>query len=307
MNPEAMLSLFRQVVTLVSGYFVGKGMISGADSTTLVSALVSLASVGWSIYSHFGMKKVPEAAKVVVAPGALGIAIVFALLCLEGDGGAAQAANLSPPALTKANPFAGYAAGRCGAYAGLNTMGVAGAVNGGPPGASIIQGDIGVTLGYGCPIGNNPGSFWFVEGNFDFANINGNATGLGLTGPAHFEQRAALGSPISTLLGTFPGNPFGGVAVPSLPVLPAGVTAGTSYPFFFVSLHEQDVSAQFGIAQNREWLFSPGVGIGLETRLSNGVVVDTTAQWKLDSNGVVVGPQKVTLGNAAIVGLTLKY
>ncbi len=58
---------------------------------------------------------------------------------------------------------------------------------------------------------------------------------------------------------------------------------------------------------NREWLISPGVGIGLESRLSNGVVADVTAQWKLDSTGLSFGPQKVTLGNAAVVGLTLKY
>lgn len=304
MNPDSALSLVRQLATMVAAYLVGKGVITGADSVTLVSALVGVASVGWSVYSHWGMVKVAEGSKVLPPATALGFALL--LVCGMGDGGTAHAANLAPP-VVKANPLAGYASGRCGIYAGLNTMGVAGAVVGGPPGASIIQGDIGVTLGYGCPIGTTPGSFWFVEGNFDFANINGNSSGLGLTGPAHFEQRVALGSPISTMLGAFPGNPFGGIAVPSLPILPAGVSAGASYPFLFVSLHEQDVGGQFGIAQNRQWLLSPGIGIGLETRLSNGVVVDTTAQWKLDSGGLSIGPQSVKLGNAAVVGLTLKY
>lgn len=199
----------------------------------------------------------------------------------------------------------GYAYGQCGYYYGLNTMGVAGLVNGGPPGSSVIQGDLGVTLGYGCP-GSGSGTFWFAEGNFDWANINGNANGLGLTGPAHFEQRAGFGGPLSNLLNVFPGI-SNGLAVPSLPAFPNGVTGGPQFPFLFVSLHEQDISAQIGLASNREWLVSPGVGIGMESRLSNGVVADVTAQWKLDSSALSIGPQQVKLGNAAVVGLTLKY
>ena len=75
-----------------------------------------------------------------------------------------------------------------------------------------------------------------------------------------------------------------------------------------MSLHEQDVSATFGFAQNRDWLISPGIGIGLESRLSNGVVADVTAQWVLQSTGLSVGPATgVKLGNAAEVGFTLKY
>jgi hypothetical protein len=76
----------------------------------------------------------------------------------------------------------------------------------------------------------------------------------------------------------------------------------------FASLHEQDISAQFGLAQNREWLVSPGIGIGLESRLSNHVVADVTAQYILDSSGLTLGANnKVALGNGAEVGLTLKY
>ncbi len=225
---------------------------------------------------------------------------VLALLLMTT---AASAADMPLKAALKP---AGYVAGGCGAYYGLNTMGIAGSLNNGIPGASIMQGDIGATLGYGCPIGTTPGSFWFVEGNFDWANINGSANGIGLTGPAHFEQRAAVGGPISNLLNVFP-NLFNGLAVPALPTFPNGVTGGPQFPFLFVSLHEQDIGAQLGVMQNREWLISPGVGIGLESRLSNGVVADVTAQWKLDSSGMAFGPQSVKLGNAAVVGLTLKY
>jgi hypothetical protein len=207
------------------------------------------------------------------------------------------------------NLFAGYVAGSCGMYGGINTMGIAGAVNGGPPGASIIQGDIGVTLGYGCPIGTTPGNFWFVDADFDFANLNGNANGLGLTGPAHFKQSFALGSPLPSVLSLFPSNPFGSIAVPAAPACPTNVSCGPQFAFIYAAVNEQDIGGQLPVtlAQGREWLFSPEIGLGLESRWSNGVVADVTAGWRLDSTGVTLGPQKVTLGNAAVVGLKFKY
>lgn len=211
------------------------------------------------------------------------------------------------PLKARPNLVASYAAGGCGMYFGFNTMGVAGAVANGVPGASIVQGDIGGTLGYGCPIGTTPGNFWFAEGDFDFANLNGASAGLSMTGPAHFQQKLALGSPLSSVLGLLPNNPFGGLSVPALPACPANVICGTQYPFVFASLHEQDTSAQNGFTQGRAWLISPGVGMGLESRWSNGVVVDVSAQWKLDSTALSLGPQTVKYGNAGIVELTFKY
>jgi hypothetical protein len=228
--------------------------------------------------------------------------IVAALFALP------SAALAADPAVKPAKPslLSGYVAGQCGMYFGVNSMGSAGTISGGPPGASIIQGDVGLTLGYGCPFGQLPGNFWFVEGNFDWAGLNGSQNGLALTGPLHFEQRAGVGSPLSSMLNMFP-SLTNGLSVPALPVLPAGVSAGPSYPFIFVSLHEQDISASFGLAQNREWLISPGIGIGLESRLSNSVVADTTCQWVMQSSGLTVGPNSVKLGNAVECGLTLKY
>jgi hypothetical protein len=167
-------------------------------------------------------------------------------------------------------------------------------------------GGVGGTIGYGCPFGTTPGNFWFAEGNFDWTNINGSASGFSATGPAHFEQRFGVGSPLSTMLSLVPG--WGnGLSVPSLPALPAGVTQGPSYPFIFASLHEQDISAQYNLSSNRQWLFSPGVGIGLESRLSNNVVAETAVQWVMQSNGLSVGPADVKLGNAVEVSFTLKY
>lgn len=230
--------------------------------------------------------------------------ITAALLIASG----ASAADL-PTKAKQINPFAGYATGGCGAFFGLNTMGGAGAMTGtNVPGASVIQGDIGATIGYGCPLGTTAGNFWFVESSFDFANYNGAANGLSVTGPAHFEQKVAIGSPLSSLVDLFPGL-TSGLAVPSLPMLPAGITTGPQYPFLFASLHEQDVSFQLPVAltQGKEWLISPGIGIGLETRATNGVVLDVSAQWVLQSGGLTIGPQKVAFGNAALVEFVAKY
>jgi opacity protein-like surface antigen len=218
----------------------------------------------------------------------------------------AAAADLTPQ--FKAPSFGSYVTGGCGWYFGINSMGSTNRVAGAATvGENIVQGDLGVTAGYGCPIGTTAGSFWFAEGNFDWANLNGATNGLGLTGPVHLEQRVGLGSPISNMLSMFPG--LNGLSVPAMPALPAGVTAGPSFPFVFASLHEKDVSAQLnGVASNREWLISSGLGIGLESRLSNAVVAETAVQYLLDSNGMALGPaHNVKFGNGVEVSFTLKY
>jgi hypothetical protein len=206
------------------------------------------------------------------------------------------------------NVFQGYAKGGCGAYFGINAMGAGGSTTGATS-TNALSGGGGVTLGYGCPFSGGAGNFWFIESNFDFQNINGNGNGLSIgTGgtPAHFEQRFGLGSPINALLGTI-SNPFGSLSVPQLAPLPAGITAGPSYPFIFASIHEQDVSASYLGANGRDWIVSPGVGIGLQSRLSNGVVSEVAAQWVLQSQSVAIGANTVKFGNAAMVSAALKY
>lgn len=231
--------------------------------------------------------------------------VLFAALAIAAFApSTASAADM--PVAQRPSLLAGYAQTSCGLYYGLNAIGAAGKVEGGPPGASVLQGAIGGTIGYGCPFGSAPGNFWFAEGNFDVENLNGAGPGLSMSGPVHLEQRVGFGGPISSMLNLFPG--FGpNLAVPSLPVFASGVTAGPSYPFLFVAMHEKDVGAQVMLDRNREWLISPGVGIGLQTRLSNGVVAETAAQWVMNSNGMSVGPQRLKFGNAMEVSFTLKY
>jgi hypothetical protein len=216
-----------------------------------------------------------------------------------------------------------YDLSRCGPYFGVNTIGTAGGVNGTSgqfvaPGTQVVQGGIGGTIGYGCPIGPPTAagqSFWFVEGMADVTNLNGNASGLSLSGPASFTERFGAGTPINNLLSAiFPAGLSLNAAVPNLPVLPPGVTAGPSAPYIFVALHQTDVSAAFGLASNREWQLSYGAGLGLRSRLSNGVVADTFAEWQAapsSNSSVCVGPVPgaacARFGSKAMVGFALLY
>jgi len=62
------MSLVRQALTLISGIMTGAGVVTAqqasivvGDIMVIVPAVISLGSVGWSIYAHFGMRKVPVA------------------------------------------------------------------------------------------------------------------------------------------------------------------------------------------------------------------------------------------------------
>jgi hypothetical protein len=210
------------------------------------------------------------------------------------------AALLAGPAFaadlpTKA-PSLGYAypTTKCGAYFGVNSIGSTGSVANAAIGTQQVSGAIGLTVGYTCPVGQG---FWFVDGAFDFANVNGNSNGLALSGPAMFEQRFGFGAPVNLIMSAIPGLSALQNAVPSLIPLPTGTTVVTSNPYIFGSVSEQDISATFGLAQNQQWLVAPGIGIGNKVRLSNGVVFDPFAEYVMNSNAMCFGP---LAGNACV-------
>jgi len=227
--------------------------------------------------------------------------LTFATLAALGS--AAFAADL--PVQRKAPLLGPYPTTRCGLYYGVGTGGSAGAVDGAVVGTQIVQGELDALVGYTCPIGID--GFWFVEGSIGFNNINGSVNGLALSGPLVLMQRAGAGSPINKWF-----NPFGNtLALPSLPALPSGVTAGPANAYLFAGVVEQDISTQIGLDQHsHQWLIAPMVGVGLLSRFSDGVVVDTWAGWQLNSQsfcpgGGVAGCGK--LGNAGRVGVSFKY
>jgi hypothetical protein len=227
---------------------------------------------------------------------------VLGAVCLARSADLPLKANAQPQVV----PVCG-----AGVYFGLNTTGTAGAVGGSPvPGASIVQGELGVHVGYtsmvGTCVAGVASPFWFIEGDIDWTNLNGTAVGptgsptaalgsLNLTGPLDLYQRVGYGNPaINTFLSSLPG--LGSISTPSLPILPTGVTAINSVPYLYLGVHEQDVSAFFvnaltgtTLAANKEWEISPEIGIGMWTRLSNNVVVDVSAGYQIQSNGICLG------------------
>ncbi len=215
---------------------------------------------------------------------------------------AAPAADLA----TKAPLFsAGYPSARCGLYYGLGTGGSSGQVDDAAIGTRIVQGELDAILGYSCPFAS--AGFWFVEGSVGFNNLNGSVNGLALSGPLVLMQRAGAGSPINALF-----NPFGNsLALPSLPLLPAGVTAGAATPYAFVGLVEQDVGTQISPnAHSHQWLIAPMLGVGMLTRLNgNAAVVDTWAGWQMNTQSFCPGGSAGCgkLGNAVRVGVAVKY
>lgn len=205
---------------------------------------------------------------------------------------------------TKAPLLSGYPVG-CGFYYGAGTGGSAGQVNGAAVGTQIVQGELDAIVGYTCPFATN--AFWFVEGSVGINNINGNVNGLALSGPLVLMQRVGVGSPINALF-----NPFGNqLAIPSLPLLPPGVTAGAATPYAFAGIVEQDVGAQTSPNTTaHQWLIAPMIGAGMLTRLNgNGAVIDTWAGWQMNSQSFCPGGGSTCgkLGNAARVGVSFKY
>jgi hypothetical protein len=196
----------------------------------------------------------------------------------------------------------------CGMYYGVNTMGETSAVNNGVVGTQFVQGAIGLTLGYTCPVGAT-GGFWFVDGMFDFANLNGSANGFSLTGPAQFEQRFGFGAPVQFILSAIPGLSSLQNAVPSLIPLPTGVSVVTSFPYLFGSLHEDDVGVSNGFTSNKQFLVSAGFGIGNKIRLTNGIVFDPFAEYILPSSQMCLGIQAgcVKRGAAVRVGSAIEF
>ena len=252
---------------------------------------------------------------LLAAPGAFrsrimgGVAAAIAFLALAVHPAPASASDVAPTATAApltipttlklaqpTNPFAQpYTLTACGGYFGVNTMGSTSSVQGTniAPGTQVAQGAIGGTLGYGCPINAQAGSFWFAEVLADVTNLNGASNGLALSGPASFTERFGVGSPLNSMLPSIFGPQLGAAtpAVPNLPVLPSGVTAGPGNPYAFVALHQDDISYQLGLAQNQQWMLSFGVGLGIRYRLSNAIVADTFAEYQTAStDSICVGP-----------------
>lgn len=220
---------------------------------------------------------------------------------------AADNVSAQPPqVIAAAAPARGYPSTKCGYYYGIGTGGNAGAVNGGVVGAQIVQGNLDGIVGYTCPFATD--AFWFAEGSFGFSNLNGSSNGLALSGPMVAIERVGVGSPINSLLGAIiPANVA--PALPSIPLLPVGVTTSPGSGYAFLGLVEQDIGAQIGLLKGHQWVIAPLFGIGLLTRASNNVMIDTWAGVQTNSQSFCPGGGSACakLGTMARVGVSFKY
>lgn len=189
---------------------------------------------------------------------------------------------------TKAPVYTGYTSypTKCGLYYGGGTMGSTGSIDGPVVGTQVVQGAIGLNLGYTCNVG---GGYWFADGFAGFANLNGSSNGFNPTGPASFMERFGFGAPVNMLVSLIPGLSSLQNAVPSLIPLPAGVAVTTTSPYIAGAFHQDDTGVGIGLASNKAYLLAGGIQIGTKTRLNNGLVLDNFAEYTLPSTQLCLG------------------
>jgi hypothetical protein len=195
-------------------------------------------------------------------------------------------------------PFLQYPTGS-GWFWGVSASGLGGstsATNGAPQG-SLFGGKIGVDFGYTFKIGSG---FAFLEQTIAAQSINGPGAGLSMSAALNLEQRACVGAPMQVVqqfAALIPG--FGSASMPTLPSLPAGLSIGPANPYACGDLYEDDVSAAIGRASGKSWLLSYGASVGELYRISNGMVLDTSVEWKHGAAGMLIG--QAAVGGVATV------
>lgn len=302
MNADEIKSNITHFAGIMLAWAAGRYHLSSDQVSAMMSDvgyIGAAAAFVYGMYAHWNMKKVVETAKVVAA-ALLVVVLLQAFPAMAGD--------MPTKAAPSSQGFGPYPTNGCGLYYGINALGSATVVANAPVGAQTIGGDIGGTLGYACET-SKAGTFYFVEALADFQNLNGSQNGLSLTGPAHLEQRIGFGGPLNQMIGALLPS-LGTTTLPTLPLLPTGVIAGPSKQYIYAALNEDDVSASFGKGSSHDWLISPEVGVGMLSRLSNNVVADVWAGFKMQSQAMCLGGVTGTcpkLGTGFATGVSFKY
>ena len=68
MNSDSVASMVRQVLTLLLSSSAASAYVSGNQAVAIAGGAAALVSVAWSVWAHWGLKKVPQNAVVVTAP-----------------------------------------------------------------------------------------------------------------------------------------------------------------------------------------------------------------------------------------------
>ena len=182
-----------------------------------------------------------------------------------------------------------YPTTRCGLYYGVDAGGSSGAVSNAAAGTNMDQGYVGVTIGYTCPAGAL--GFWYVDGDFDFHNVNGGTTeGLSaFGGPMLLKQRFGFGIPVNQIVAAIPGLASLQNALPALNPLPAGQTITTTNPSIYLATTWDDVGAKLGLQNFKTLEFGLDVGLSTKVRISNGIVMEPYAEYLIPSTAKCIG------------------
>ena len=68
MNSEAVGSLIRKILISVLSALAAKYHLDNNTAVAIATDLADLAVIGWGVWAHWGMKKVPETATVIPDP-----------------------------------------------------------------------------------------------------------------------------------------------------------------------------------------------------------------------------------------------
>lgn len=174
---------------------------------------------------------------------------------------------------------------------------------------------IGLTAGYMW--GGNGLSWQALEAMASYKNIAGglpvaNST-LTVDSKWSFTQRFKFGGPIDAFLAVLPNL---NTVFPALPAAPAG-GVGTTHPYLFGALHEDDISESLGVPLGRAWRIKGGFGVGMMQQLGKAannpsgatVIADVWAEYIPPSSSITFGVPdvKTNAGRETRIGLSILY
>lgn len=177
---------------------------------------------------------------------------------------------------------------------------------------------VGVTGGYLW--GGNGVAWQAVELMASYKNISNGSPPAIVGAPLvvdskwSFTQRVKLGGPVEVMLAMLPNL---GTIFPALPVPPVG-GIGTTHPYIFGAVHEDDISESLGFGLGRVWRVKGGFGIGMMQALGRAannpsgalVVADVWAEYIPPSSSITFGAGdlvKTNTGRETRIGLSILY
>lgn len=162
-------------------------------------------------------------------------------------------------------------------------------------GAYTVGGAAGLTLGYMW--GANGVSWQALDFMVSYKNVDGSIPAASdpvkLDSRWSFTQRFKFGGSPAVLTALLPNT---GTLFPALPAPPVG-GVGTTHPYLFAAVHEDDVSESAGVPIGRAWRIKGGFGLGIMQQLGrtqnnpNGahVVMDLWAEYIPPSSVITFG------------------